>query len=458
MPRHWTPDPNQAFYAPSISQGIPPGWRRPPAFHADGNNPRINPGGYSAAPPNPAYLPPTHYYAYPIPAAAPVPPEAMDNYSPPPTHHSLLKPLLPLGSKGSKPTPSNTMKSSASSTCYPDASTTLEVWADQLLNFHEHYLQGNLPENTQGTLGIDDNLRNKLRALVEEIHTSPNPRPFEDPLDPACSFHVQCEEPIGTQNKAPSSVPHQQEELNAASSILRNLNPAGGLFDQPTAHTLALSTRPRASSDDTRDALAREGKLDIQKPKPFTGCDPRKWRIFLTQCLTIFQAKPITFQLESSRVAFAASYLQGIAFDHYTALLWFNPNNPVLSNWLAFTQEFSSKFGVFDTVAEVEENLFNLRMRNNKRFTTFIVRFKQEAYKTGWNYNALWFALRHALPQRIKDVLHLVPKQTTYDGYKALITQVDQRYWEDCSENTAPRTSWNTSGNTNWQAGATNGI
>ncbi|KNZ73730.1 hypothetical protein J132_10215 [Termitomyces sp. J132] len=86
VPRHWTPDPNQAFYAPS-SQGIPPGWRRPPAFHADGNNPRINPRGYSVALPNPAYLPPTHYYAYPIPAAAPAPPEPMDNYS-------LLRPLF----------------------------------------------------------------------------------------------------------------------------------------------------------------------------------------------------------------------------------------------------------------------------------------------------------------------------------------------------------------------------
>ncbi|KAG5333425.1 hypothetical protein C0989_005781, partial [Termitomyces sp. Mn162] len=119
---------------------------------------------------------------------------------------------------------------------------------------------------------------------------------------------------------------------------------------------------------------------------------------------------------------------------------------------------FSSKFGVFDTIAEAEENLFNLRMRDNERFTTFIVRFEREAYETGWNYNALRFALRRALPQRIKDVLRLAPKQTTYDRYKALVTQVDQRYWEDCSENTAPQTSWNTSGNTNWQAGATNGI
>ncbi|KAG5351271.1 hypothetical protein C0989_007165 [Termitomyces sp. Mn162] len=56
----------------------------------------------------------------------------------------------------------------------------------------------------------------------------------------------------------------------------------------------------------------------------------------------MFQAKPITFQLESSQVAFTASYLQGIAFDHYTALLWFDSNNSILSNWLAFIQEFSS--------------------------------------------------------------------------------------------------------------------
>ncbi|KNZ73521.1 hypothetical protein J132_03285 [Termitomyces sp. J132] len=167
---------------------------------------------------------------------------------PHPAHHSPFKPLLPLGSKGSKPTPSNVTKFSASSACYPDTSATPEVWADRLLDFHERYLQGNLPENTQGTLGLDENLRNELRALVEEIHTSPNPRPFEDPLDPARSFHVQREEPVGTRNEAPSSVPRQQEELNAASSILRNLNPAGGLFDQPAAHTLALSARPRASS------------------------------------------------------------------------------------------------------------------------------------------------------------------------------------------------------------------
>ncbi|KAG6869680.1 hypothetical protein C0992_002370, partial [Termitomyces sp. T32_za158] len=94
--------------------------------------------------------------------------------------------------------------------------------------------------------------------------------------------------------------------------------------------------------DDDRDALAREGKLDIQRPESFTGRDPRKWRTFLTQCLNLFQAKPVTFQLDNARVAFAASYLQGIAFNHYTALLRFEPQSPVLSNWQSFVNEFST--------------------------------------------------------------------------------------------------------------------
>ncbi|KAG5723576.1 hypothetical protein E4T56_gene18115 [Termitomyces sp. T112] len=135
-----------AFYAPSISQGIPPGWRCPPAFHANGNNPRINPGGYSTAPSNSAYLPPAHYYAYPIPAAAPAPPEAMDNYSPP---HPLFAAQTP-------PSPKQQRIKAYAQQCdevlrflrlspmefarrtrtlltnlrYPDASATPEVWAD----------------------------------------------------------------------------------------------------------------------------------------------------------------------------------------------------------------------------------------------------------------------------------------------------------------------------------------
>ncbi|KAG6875826.1 hypothetical protein C0992_002154, partial [Termitomyces sp. T32_za158] len=166
-------------------------------------------------------------------------------------------------------------------------------------------------------------------------------------------------------------------------------------------------------------------------------------------------AKPITFQLDSTHVTFAASYLQGIAFDHYTALLQFKPQNPVLSNWQAFANEFSNKFGVFDTMAEAEDNLFNLKMRPEERFTTFIIHFEKEAYETGWNYSTLRYTLRRALPQCIKDVLQLAPKQPLYKGYKALVMQVDQRYWEDHSEYNNAQTQWNPG--QPWQAGTANG-
>ncbi|KAG5334680.1 hypothetical protein C0989_003096 [Termitomyces sp. Mn162] len=253
-----------AFYAPSISQGIPPGWHHPPTFSANGNNPCMYPRGYSAVPPNPAYLPPTHYYTYPVPTAAPASPEPMDNYSSPRLPFSTQVPPSPRQQRVeayvqqrdevlcflclSPVEFKRCAHTLLTNLGYPNTSATPEVWVDRLLNFHECYLQGNLPETMQGTLGIDNNLWNKLHALVKEIHTSPNPHPFEDPLDPTCSFHVQCKEPIGMQSKAPPPIPCQQEELNVASSILRNLNPMGELFDQLAAHTLALSTCPQANS------------------------------------------------------------------------------------------------------------------------------------------------------------------------------------------------------------------
>ncbi|KAG5350319.1 hypothetical protein C0989_011599 [Termitomyces sp. Mn162] len=288
VPRHWTPDPNQAFYAPSISQGIPLGWRCPPAFSANGNNPRMYPGGYSMAPPNPAYLPPAHYYTYPVPAAAPTPLGPMDNYSPPrmpfPAQappsprqqrvkvyaqqrnevlHFLCLSLMEFARR------THTLLTNLG---YSDTSVTPEVWVDRLL--------GNLPETMQGTLGIDNNLRNELHALVEEIHTSLNPCPFEDPLDPARSFHVQCREPMGTRSKALPSVPHQQEEVNAASSILRNLNPAGGLFDQPAAHTLALSTHPQANSIPSAFQIWDQPAVSEPRPQWLPPCiDDDNWTL-----------------------------------------------------------------------------------------------------------------------------------------------------------------------------------
>ncbi|KAG6882307.1 hypothetical protein C0993_011137 [Termitomyces sp. T159_Od127] len=177
----------------------------------------------------------------------------------------------------------------------------------------------------------------------------------------------------------------------------------------PTADSLADEAPQQMPSphsmvgDNICNALTCKGKLNIQKPKSFHSCNPR--------------------------------------FNHYTALLWFDLNTLVLSNWQAFAQ--------FDTVAEAKENLFDLQMHNDEWFITLIVHFEKEAYDTGWYYNALQFALCHALSQRIKDILCLAPKQPSYNGYKTLVTQINQQYWEDCREYLAPWMTWNSSKNSN---------
>ncbi|KAG6891958.1 hypothetical protein C0992_002567, partial [Termitomyces sp. T32_za158] len=91
-------------------------------------------------------------------------------------------------------------------------------------------------------------MRNELRNLVDEIHVSPNPGTFEDPADPARSFHLQRGAPFhpGDAPRIPGQ--RNQEEQNAASATLRALNPGGGLFEQPAARTVGLSARQRANS------------------------------------------------------------------------------------------------------------------------------------------------------------------------------------------------------------------
>ncbi|KAG6875693.1 hypothetical protein C0993_007969 [Termitomyces sp. T159_Od127] len=68
--------------------------------------------------------------------------------------------------------------------------------ANCLLEFHKLYQCGAIPESAQNMLQVDLNLRDELCALVDDIHTSPTLRRFEDSIDPTRSFHVQRKEPI----------------------------------------------------------------------------------------------------------------------------------------------------------------------------------------------------------------------------------------------------------------------
>ncbi|KAG6883748.1 hypothetical protein C0993_004094 [Termitomyces sp. T159_Od127] len=128
-------------------------------------------------------------------------------------------------------------------------SETLKQWANHLHKLYKLYQCGAISESAQNILQVDLNLWDKLHALVDVIHTSPHPQCFENPMDPTCSFQMQHEEPIKPQNPVPAPVLCQQEELNVALNISKDLNPTtGGLFDPSTACTIGLLACSHANS------------------------------------------------------------------------------------------------------------------------------------------------------------------------------------------------------------------
>ncbi|KAG6875618.1 hypothetical protein C0993_008285 [Termitomyces sp. T159_Od127] len=285
VPRYWALDQNQVPYGPSISQSIPQDWRRNSLQATAGTHQQVLPGGMletlpsAWAPLAPAhasavFFAPGQYYAQPAPATPPPPQGYPDTYylswprppAAPPSH----TPPSPLGRQRIKAyiqqrdevlrllciSPAEFARCAHAllvNLGHSDLSGTPEQWADCLVEFTsstnaELYQCRAIPENARNTLQVDLHLQDKLHVLVDKIHTSPTSQRFEDPVDPTCLFHVQHKEPTEPWDPVPAPVPHQQEELNAVSNILKALNPTRGLFDQPTTCTVGLSARPPAPS------------------------------------------------------------------------------------------------------------------------------------------------------------------------------------------------------------------
>ena len=75
----------------------------------------------------------------------------------------------------------------------------------------------------------------------------------------------------------------------------------------------------------SQQELNKESKLNLKLPSSFSGTDRKKWKSFLAECLVHFQAKPVTYKEDSSKIAFAAALLEAPALTHYTTTLQQNP-------------------------------------------------------------------------------------------------------------------------------------
>ena len=122
------------------------------------------------------------------------------------------------------------------------------------------------------------------------------------------------------------------------------------------------------------------------------------------------------FAMETAKVNFAISYLQGIALSWFKPeLLDLDKNNP--PQWYIDYNHFvgilTRSFMPFDTVTDVENKLGQLQMHKDHHINRFLVDFQCLASLIRWGDSALHFQFYKAMPSHIKDEISCVRKPDT---------------------------------------------
>ncbi len=113
-------------------------------------------------------------------------------------------------------------------------------------------------------------------------------------------------------------------------------------------------------------------------------------------------AKPTIYAAHRSRIAFAASYLDGPALRFYNNLIRRERTGehvPILHYWHEFLALFSRTFGLHDEVLHSQANLDQIIQRYSETFADFFVRFEDVALLTHYNDAAKrWRLLKQIRP------------------------------------------------------------
>ncbi|THU82615.1 hypothetical protein K435DRAFT_872123 [Dendrothele bispora CBS 962.96] len=180
----------------------------------------------------------------------------------------------------------------------------------------------------------------------------------------------------------------------------------------------------------TRDAIARESKLEIRKPTAFDGSNRELWRPFLSDCYRMFSAKPTIYSTEQSKVTYASSWFTGAAARYYQNQVEQEMENdlwiPTLHEWSVFVREFGRLFGLHDEVLHAQSSLDKVIQKFGESFADFIVRFEDAALKTLYNDPAKRWRLLLQIRKDLRDRLTLVGRiPGTFDEVVKRLLDID---------------------------------
>ncbi len=107
-----------------------------------------------------------------------------------------------------------------------------------------------------------------------------------------------------------------------------------------------------------------------------------------------------------TKILFACSYLDGIAFDWYTTYLDEEPEPEWFNDWKKFSKVLESHFGEVNAFALAERKIRQLRMGSSTTLVDYITKFHTQANRLdGWGEKALISEFRRGLASHLKDDL-----------------------------------------------------
>ncbi|KAG6327525.1 hypothetical protein ID866_11564 [Astraeus odoratus] len=105
-----------------------------------------------------------------------------------------------------------------------------------------------------------------------------------------------------------------------------------------------------------------------------------------------------------------------------------------MDDWTEFVIELQSTFSPHNPVADAENQLDHLQMKENQQINKYMVKFNRLTSQVrGYGDGALHHQFYSGLPNHIKDKICHVGKPCNLDDLRYLAQEIDVHYWE-CKE------------------------
>ncbi|KAF8829594.1 hypothetical protein HHX47_DHR3000777 [Lentinula edodes] len=181
-------------------------------------------------------------------------------------------------------------------------------------------------------------------------------------------------------------------------------------------------------SNEEKNWITIESKLDVGKIKSFAGDDWSAWKTWVLSLERMFGVRPTIYAREKDKCASAASHLTGAALSHFDTLnrQQMRGEYTCLEDWTEFKREFSSKFGPIDEADEARRRLAWMKQMPEESFANFFICFNEYAPLTGFNDEALVTYLKKGVaPWLPLQVVTGREEPRSYDKWTRVFMKLD---------------------------------